>query len=269
MALKDGCILFRKLNFNMKYLLLFISFFILRSAWSQCPGSVDVLVVGDSQTGATWSKSYFGNFLSSCLEGNFVVYGRGGTIPANWLDTGGMDQIETIQRDPTNLHFNIGSKDRVPQCKKRIAPMLDAHQPKKLLFQFGGNMISQTDDEIKKQIDRLMITVIEKGIRSEDCYFLTPTYEMAVATNRNIPRRNLQAVLRINDIISQAINDRCQVINGVELMKDSVYFDGKELLKRVMIEGRPGCGGAAVNDNVHVCGEAARDMALKVCDYLN
>lgn len=269
MVRKGGCILYRKLNSKMKYFVLVVSFFILKSAWSQCPTAVDILVVGDSQTGATWSKSYFGNFLSSCLEGNFVVYGRGGTVPANWLGTGGMDQIETMQRTPTNRHLNLGANDSVPLCKRRIGPMLDEHQPKKILFQFGGNMISQTDEEIKKQIDRLMITVTEKGIRREDCYFLTPTYEMAVATNRNVPRRNLQAVLRINDLISQAINDRCQILNGVELMKDSAYFDGKELLKRVMIEGLPGCGGAAVNDNVHVCGEAARDMAKKVCDYLN
>ena len=38
----------------------------------------DVVVVGDSQTGAFWAKSYFGNFLANCIEGEFKIYGRGG-----------------------------------------------------------------------------------------------------------------------------------------------------------------------------------------------
>jgi len=237
-------------------------------AWAQCPRSVHLLIVGDSQSGATWSKSYLGNFLASCLEGDFVVYARGGTVPGNWLGVGGMDHIETIQRDPLDNHLNIGSKENVPLCKKRIAPMLEAHAPKKILFQFGGNMISLADEEVEKQIDRLMKTVSEGHIASENCFFLTPTYEMAVATNRNIPQRNLQAVIRIHDLISRSINGRCQIINGVELMKNSPYYDGKELLKRVLVDGLSGCGGAAANDNVHVCGEAAKDMAQRVCDYL-
>ena len=236
---------------------------------AQCPSAVDLLVVGDSQSGATWSKSYFGNFLAACLKGNFVVYGRGGTVPGNWLGSGGMDQIETIQRDPQDFHFNIGSKENVPLCKKRISPMLEAHQPKKVFFQFGGNMISLTDSEVGKQIEVLMGTATDKGIKAENCYFMTPTYEMAVASNRNVPTRNLQAVRKIHALIDNAIKGRCQVISGVELMKDSPLFDGKELLKRIPIAGKPGCSGAAENDNVHVCGEAAQDMAQRMCDRLN
>lgn len=252
----------------MKLILGFIFLFFTIGAWAQCPRSIDLLVVGDSQSGATWSKSYFGNFLASCLEGDFVVYGRGGTVPGNWLGTGGMDQIETIQRDSLENHLNIGSKDNVPLCKKRISPMLEAHAPKKVLFQFGGNMISLADEVIEIQMDRLMKTVSESHINSENCFFLTPTFEMSVATNRNIPQRNLQAVMRVHDLILKAINGRCQVINGVELMKNSSYFDGRELLRRVLINGLSGCGGAAANDNVHVCGEAAKDMAQRVCDFL-
>lgn len=238
-------------------------------SYAQCPSSVDVLVVGDSQSGATWSKSYFGNFIASCLSGNFVVYGRGGTVPANWLGTGGMDHIETIQRTSTNQHQNIGAGEKVPLCKKRIGPMLAAHTPKKVLFQFGGNMINSADEVVTKQIDRLMVSAVENGIQAQDCFFLMPTYEMEVGSRRNVPHRNLSNVQKINGLISGAIAGRCQLIDGVELMKNSPYFDGKELLRRVPIEGLPGCAGAAVNDNVHVCGEAARDLAERVCAIVN
>lgn len=234
-------------------------------AHAQCPSPVDILVVGDSQSGATWSKTYFGNFLASCLQGNFVIYGRGATVPANWIGSGGMDHIETIQRTSSNNHLNIGAGETVPLCKKRIGPMLEAHTPKKVLFQFGGNMITSAEDVVIQQVDRLMVTAMEKGIKSQNCFFLMPTYEMEVESRRNVPHRNLSNVQKINRLITQTIAGRCQVIDGLEVMKDSPYFDGKELLRRVPIEGKPGCGGAAVNDNVHVCGEAARDLSERVC----
>jgi hypothetical protein len=37
--------------------------------------------------------------------------------------------------------------------------MLEAHQPKKVFFQFGGNMISIFEIEVGKQIELLMATV--------------------------------------------------------------------------------------------------------------
>jgi hypothetical protein len=85
---------------------------------------------------------------------------------------------------------------------------------------------------------------------------MTPTYEMAVAANRNVPTRNLQASMKIHSLIESAI-------------KASPFFDGKELLKRIPMDGKPGCSGAAENDNVHVCGEAAQDMAQRICERLN
>jgi hypothetical protein len=247
----------------------FVSYFTCTHTYAQCSKEVDVLTIGDSQSGATWAKSYFGNFLATCLKGNFVTYARGGTVPANWLGNGGMDQIETIQRTSLNPHQNIGSKEMVPECKKRIAPMLAAHNPKKVLYQFGSNMIGSTDQVVKKQVDLLMKATSENGIAPQNCFFMTASYEMEVTNRRNVPTRNLQTSLKINQLISEAINGRCQIINGLELMKDSPYFDQKDLLKRVIIKGLPGCGGSAVNDNVHICGEAARDMAERVCSILN
>jgi hypothetical protein len=38
---------------------------------------------------------------------------------------------------------------------------------------------------------------------------------------------------------------------------------------RVLIEGKAGCGGTAVNDNAHICGEAAKDFAQRVCELIN
>lgn len=238
-------------------------------AQSECTGPVDLMVVGDSQFGATWSKSYTGNFLQHCLKGQFVVYARGGTIASNWLGKGGMDQIETIQRDSQNEHLNIGSQGSVPLCKKRISPMIDAHLPKKVLFEFGGNYIAQTDEFIANDIKLLMETVKSKGISEKNCFFLHQTYEMEVATKRNVPLKNIQNIKRILSVISKELEGRCQLINGLELMNESAFFDGKELLKRIPIEGRSGCMGAAMNDNAHICGEAARDFAERICHILN
>jgi hypothetical protein len=253
----------------MKSIALFAFFLILPYSivWAKCE-PVDLLIVGDSQSGATWSKSYFGNFLPTCLEGTFALYARGGTVPGNWLGKGAMDQIETMERTPDNFQHNIGSGTTVPECKKRIGPMLDAHSPQKILFQFGGNMIGFTDAEITKQIDLLMNEISVRGITSSQCYFVTPTFEMAVADHRNVPTRSLAAVVRVTNLIQTAINERCQLISGIEIMKNSPYFDGKELLKRVLIPGLAGCGGAAANDNVHICGEAAKDWAQRVCETL-
>jgi hypothetical protein len=103
-------------------------------SWEQCLSAVDLLLVGDSQSGASWSKSYFGNFFAACLKGNFVVYARGGTVPGNWLGSGGMDPIETIQRDPQDFHFNVGPKENVPLCKKESHLCLKLINLRKFFF---------------------------------------------------------------------------------------------------------------------------------------
>ncbi len=254
---------------NHLFIFALLTLFFPHKIQADCSGPVDLLAVGDSQIGATWARSYFGNFLPTCLKGSFVIYGRGGTTIGNWLNSGGMDHIETIQRDNQSSHINLGANEKVPMCKKRIDPMLKAHQPKKVFFEFGGNYISNPSIDVKKQIDELLVIVAQNNIDIENCYFLTPTFEMEVDSRRNVPQRNLTNVLKITNVIEEALKGRCQHINGIEVMRSSPYFDGKEILKRIPIQGLAGCGGAAVNDNVHVCGEAARDLAEKVCQILN
>lgn len=230
---------------------------------------VDLLVLGDSQFGATWAKSYSGNFLQGCLKGSFALYARGGTIPGNWIGKGGMDQIETIERTPSEEHLNIGSGDKVPLCKKRLGPMIEAHKPRRILLEFGGNYISSKDDFIKNDIENLMRELEKYEIEPQNCYFLHQTYEMEVDKKRNVPLKNITNTIRILNIIKDTISNRCQLIDGMELMKNSSYFDGVELLKRIPIENRSGCFGAAVNDNAHVCGAAAKDFADRVCRIIN
>ena len=236
---------------------------------ADCQGPIDTLVLGDSQTGGAWSKSYFGNFLPTCLKDDFIILGKGGSIISNWLARGGLENIEIIQRDNQNTHMSIGVGDQVPICKKRLSPMIDAYRPKKVLFFFGDNYIANSDQEIIKDAELLVKSLDEKNISRDECYFLTPTYEMQIQTKRNVPRKNLANTLRIRDALKKGLNDRCNFIDGLEIMKDSAYFDGKELLKRVQIEGKTGCAGAASNDNIHICGEAAKDLALKMCKILN
>jgi hypothetical protein len=236
-----------------------------------CPKDVDLLLIGDSQVGATWAKSYTGNFLQQCLKGRFVIYGRGATIPGNWFGNGGMDQIETIQRDADNAHLNIGSLDQVPLCKKRMEAMLPAHSPKRIVFSFGGNYIGKTIDEkkVKQEISRLMEIIAQYDYREDQCFFVGPTFEMEVRERRNVAHRDLTGVMKIDSIVRPLLSGKCQFLSGVDLMRSSPYVDGKELLKRVQIPGASGCAGAAENDNVHVCGEAARDYAQRLCDRLN
>ena len=256
----------------------FKTFFVLSLIWNfatglalanECPQSVDLLIIGDSQFGATWSRGYAGNFLQQCLKSNFVLYARGGTIAGNWIGTGGMDQIETIQRDPLNEHLNIGAKEKVPLCKKRLESMLETHAPQRILVEFGGNYNAQPDEFIAQDIRKLIKVLQTKNISKENCFFLHQTYEMEVATKRNVPHKNYENMKRVGNVIQKTIEEACQFIDGFELMKNSPYFDGKELLKRIPIEGRPGCMGAAANDNAHLCGEAAKDFASRVCSILN
>ena len=234
----------------------------------ECQGPISLLVLGDSQTGATWSKSYFGNFLQECLSEDFVILGKGGSIPGSWIGKGGLDQIEIIQRTPESDHKNIGSGEKVPLCKKRLDPMLKSYLPKRVLFFFGDNYIASSDEMIAQDINQFATTLEQNFISKENCFFHTPTYEMEIKTKRNVSRKNLANTMRINQIIKNNLENKCQVIDGLELMKDSPYFDGKELLKRVQIEDRIGCAGAAMNDNIHLCGAAAEDMAKRTCQMM-
>lgn len=253
----------------MKTYLLMAMLLITFHSHSKCQGPIDLIVIGDSQTGATWSKSYFGNFLQSCLRPNFVILGKGGSNPVNWLKTTNLENIEIIKRDPNTPHLNLGPGPKLELCERRIPNIIDSYQPKKLLLFFGDNMIASTDEDIKKEINELISVLDAKNIKRDNCYFLTPTFEMEVKDKRNVTRKNLSNTERIKNIISTTINDQCQHIDGLEIMKGSAYFDGKELLKRQIIEGKPGCGGAAQNDNIHICGEAAKDLAEKVCLIFN
>jgi hypothetical protein len=252
----------------MNQFLLFIILFGLNVSWGCESNPVDFLVVGDSQTGASWAKSYFGNFAQQCLGDSFAVYGRGGTSPSSWIGKGNLDHVETIMRSPVHQQLNLGSGDQVQLCQKRLLPMIEAHKPKKLMLFFGDNLIASSDEEIVSQVDKTMKTIEESGLAPNDCYFLTPTYEMEVATKRNVTRKNFENTLRITLAIKKTISGRCQHLDGLELMRSSAYLTSNKLLKRVQIPGLPGCGGAAVNDNIHVCGEAAKDFANKVCALL-
>lgn len=249
----------------LKILLAILPFLIIPKALAK----TDLVVIGDSQVGATWSQSYTGNFLTECLSGEYLILGRGATVLSSWLGNGKMDHIETIQRDKINPHLNIGSKENVPVFKKRISSIIEYYQPKKVAFNFGGNYISMSNEIIENETLRLKQVIEQYKIAHKDCYFITPTYEMEVRDHRNVPLKNLSNIQRINRIITSNLGDHCQIIDGLEVMNDSIYFDGNELLKRINIVGRSGCMGAAQNDNTHVCGEAARDYAQRLCQILN
>jgi len=237
-------------------------------------GVVDLLVLGDSQTGATWSKTYFGNYLQKCLKeqiaetGDFVVYARGATQPTHWIKSAGLDKIETIQRDPENNHKNIGNLSAVPLEKKRIEPMLTNLQPKKVLFFFGDNLMVETSATIEAQFTSLLSYVKAHKIGKLDCYLLTPTFEMEVTDHRSVRGKTLENTTKVIAAIKKAAGDSCQVINGLDVIKASPYYLKGDLVKRVPIKGDGGCTGAATNDNIHLCGEAAKYLAKSACDKL-
>ena len=237
-------------------------------------GTVDLLVLGDSQTGATWSKTYFGNYLQKCLKeqiaetGDFVVYARGATQPTHWIKSAALDKIETIQRDALNNHKNIGNLAAVPLEKKRIGPMLQSLQPKKVLFFFGDNLMVETAEAIETQFKNLLSYVKTQKIEKLDCYLLTPTYEMQVSDHRSVKAKTLENTNKVIAAIYKAAGDSCQVINGLDVIKSSPYFLKANLVKRVPITGDNGCSGTATNDNIHLCGEAAKYLAQDACNKL-
>ncbi len=233
-----------------------------------CEGEkAELLILGDSQTGANWTTSYFGNFIQKCLArqgSSFVSYARGGTQPIHWMNHSGLDRIDTVFRSPSEPHLNLGG-DSAPICKKRLVQLIGIHQPSRVLLFFGDNLLSASTDEIRKQF-REMIRILEnKGIRGENCILLTPTYEMAVASKRNIPSKNLENTLKVLRAVQTEVAARCRIINGLEIMKDSPLLKG-DILAREAVEGTSGCFGPAANDNIHYCGKAAQELAEKVCE---
>lgn len=240
-----------------------------------CPaGQTDLVVIGDSQTGASWASSYFGNFLQKCLKehplygSSFAVYGRGGTQPVHWLSNPGLDKIATVQRDPANNHRNIGTLAEVPLCKKRLPDMLRAHAPKKFVLFFGDNLLGASEEAIASQFDRAVTALAEGGVAKGDCYVVTPTYEMSVLQKRNVPAKDLANTLKVIAAARKGTADRCVFVDGVELMRNSPLTGADGLLARVQTGGKADCLGAAGNDNIHVCGEAARELAERVCALL-
>lgn len=246
---------------------------LLTKAYAECEHDRDLVIIGDSQIGATWSRSYIGNYLNECLKHesnlNYVIYGRGATTIGNWIDRTHLDHIEVIQRTRSNPHENIGAHQAVPMCKKRLDSILKSHLPQTLVLSFGGNWIGQDEKVIRQEINKAVNIINKQSATLAKCYFITPTFEMAVDQRRSVPRRTLEAVKQVTEIIHEQLQGHCQLINGVDLMADSSLLDKKtNTLKRIPIPSDTGCSGAAVNDNVHVCGEAAREMAYKICEKI-
>lgn len=233
---------------------------------------VDLLMIGDSQTGAFWASGYFGNYIQKCLMqneqvGKFVIYGRGGTIPSDWIDRSALDKIETVKRDNEHNHQSLGTN--VLECQKRLPSMLETHIPKKVLMFFGDNLLTNSKAEIIKEFKKMLLVLKENNIAKTDCYFLTPTYELEVSSRRNVLSKNLVNTKFVTDAIKEAVGDECQILDGLEIMKKSSLLLSNNLLKRVQRSDGAGCVGASANDNIHICGEAAFDFANRVCALLS
>jgi len=93
---------------------------------------------------------------------------------------------------------------------------------------------------------------------------VTPTFEMEVSTKRNVPSKNLANTKKVLDAVRSEVRDQCRILDGLDLMKNSSLLRG-EVLKRIAVEGTSGCFQAAANDNIHICGGAARELATHVC----
>jgi hypothetical protein len=242
----------------------------LSHAWPCREKKVEILVIGDSQTGTVGSKSYFGNFIQRCLKSHglrFVTYGRGSTRPEHWLDSDALDQVTTIKRDADHEEVNLGWGAMVPECKRRLQPMLKAHRPEKVLAFFGDNFLLHSPESIAKQSQDLVRVIRSHGVSYENCFFLTATYEMEVAGTPRFSHKNLKNTMDVDFAIRQAVGDQCQVIDGLEVMKDSpLLVDSK--LKRVQSDGHTDCFGKSENDNIHYCGDAAKELADQVCERL-
>ncbi len=142
--------------------------------------------------------------------------------------------------------------------------MISNHKPKKLVLFFGDNLLSSQNAEIRRQYGLLLQEIRAARIAAADCLLVTPTYEMEVSTRRNVPSKNLTNTRKVLAAIRAEVGDQCRIVDGLELMKESSLLRG-ETLSRVDVNGTSGCLGAAVNDNIHLCGEAAREFANRVC----
>ncbi len=252
-------------------LLLLLSLAPLSRAEEGCEGPrTELLILGDSQTGANWATAYFGNFVQKCLartQITFASYARGGTQPIHWLSHAGLDKIDTVYRSASEPHTPLGGSS-APVCKKRLNRLVGIHQPSRVLLFFGDNLLSATTEEIRSQYRKMIRALEEAGIRGENCILLTPTYEMAVASKRNVPSKNFENTMKVIKAIEAEAGPSCRILNGLELMKNSPLLKG-EVLAREAVEGTSGCFGAAANDNIHYCGRAAQELADKVCESLN
>ena len=69
-------------------------------------------------------------------------------------------------------------------------------------------------------------------------------------------------------MIKKALGDRCQVFDGLVLMKGSPLLLASNLLKPSGPQGEADCFGERSNDNIHYCGDSAQELAQKVCEKL-
>lgn len=235
---------------------------------TECSGNpADLLILGDSQNGATWATAYFGNFFQGCLSKTpvrFVSYARGGTQPVHWIDSGALDRIDTVFRSSEDAGKNLGAS-KLPACKKRLKTLIEIHQPKKVLLFFGDNLLTARTETVRTQYRQMIGILKDAGIEGENCILVTPTYEMTVATKRNVPAKNLENTRKVTEAIRAETEGKCRIIDGLEVMRKSPLFED-DRLRRVGVPGTSGCFGAASNDNTHYCGAAAKDFAEKVCE---
>ena len=145
--------------------------------------------------------------------------------------------------------------------------ILKTHNAKKVLFFFGDNLLLRGRKTIEKEFSKLAKIVKESPPKS-NCYILTPSFEMEVKNKRNSKHKNLKNTLKVINSAIKGVGDRCQVISGVELMSDSELLKNKTL-KRIQFGNLPSCLGRASNDNTHICGVAAKELADRVCKIIN
>jgi hypothetical protein len=254
------------------FLNLILGLFAITASWAQdvnCTGKpVDLLILGDSQNGADWATSYFGNFFQKCLSTHptglsFVSYARGGTAPLDWIKNTQLDKVNTIFRDNEHNQVNLGT-NALPVCKKRLKSLIEIHHPKKVLIFFGDNLLTNTPAEIKNQYHLMLQVLKQAGYGPKECLLVTPTYEMAIATKRNVSAKTVANTEKVLGAIKDEIGEACTVISGLQIMDNSPYLADQKL-KRIGVEGTTGCFGAAANDNLHLCGESAQDFANRVC----
>ena len=252
----------------MKNIIFFIISLIILIPFAKAQ-KLDLLIIGDSQNGGYWAKDYFGDHFQDCLsktQNTFAIYARGGTQFNHWLNDGALDHIETVYRDANTPHKLMGKEAQLTH--KRLSSLIQLHSPNKVAVFFGDNLISFEDFQIRLQVEKTISALRRSGIYNGQCIFITPTFEMQVGTKRNVPLKHFRNTLRVNEAIKETVAGRCAVIDGLELMKDSSLLLKDQTLLRKSSPGRIGCGGAAVNDNIHYCGEAAAEFAHKVCEQI-